>query len=154
MIIAISGTPATGKTKVAKELSKKYKLKYIDLSSIKKNKLYESYDKSLKTYIIDIEKVKKFLIKLIKENKNLIIDSHLSHLLNKKYIDLCIITKCDIKVLKKRLVKRKYPEKKARENLDAEILDTCLVEAKEKKHNIKVIDTTKDLNKKELELNI
>ena len=33
------------------------------------------------------------------------------------------------------------------ENLDAEIFDVCLEEAKEKGHEVIVIDLTKDINK-------
>ena len=47
-----------------------------------------------------------------------------------------------VKGIKKRLVKRKYSKEKIRENLDAEILDVCLVEALENKHKVKVVDTT------------
>ncbi|MBI2499714.1 AAA family ATPase [Candidatus Woesearchaeota archaeon] len=106
MIIIVTGSVGTGKTKIAKEIAKKYNLKYLDLNElIIKNKLYEKYDKRLKTHIVDIKKLNNFLIKLIKKEKNLVIDSHLSHYLNKKYVDLCIVTKCDIKV--KKIFKRK-----------------------------------------------
>jgi adenylate kinase len=148
MIICVSGSVASGKTEVAKLIAKKYKLKYVDVNKlIKKHKLYEKYDRKLKTYVVGIKKLNNFLIKLIKKNKNLVIDSHLSHYLPKKYIDLCVITKCNLKVLEKRLKKRKYSKEKIRENLDAEIFDVCLNEAREKKHKIKIIDTTKGLKK-------
>lgn len=144
MIIIISGSVGTGKTYIAKLISKKYKLKYIDVNRIiKYNKLYDSYHKKLKTYEVDIKKLNKVLIKLIKKENNLVIDSHLSHYLPKRYVDLCIITKCDLKTLKKRLEKRKYSKEKIRENLDAEIFDVCLTEAEEKGHRIKIIDSTK-----------
>ena len=78
-----------------------------------------------------------------KSKKLLVIDSHLSHYLPKKYVKLCVVTKCDLKVLKKRLEKRKYSKGKVRENLDAEIFDVCLNEAKELGHKVKVVDTTK-----------
>lgn len=155
MIIILTGSVGTGKTKVAKIIAKKYNLKYVDLNGlIIKNKLYEKYDRKLKTYIVDIKKLNRYLIKLVKKEKNLVIDSHLSHYLDNKYVDLCIVTKCDINILKKRLMKRRYSKEKIRENLDAEIFDACLVEALENKHKIKVIDTTKGLNKKDLEFGI
>lgn len=155
VIIIVTGTPATGKTKIAKLISKKYKLKYVDVGKlVKDNKVYDKYDKKLRTYIVDVKKLNKSLMNLIKKEKNLVLDSHLTHYLDKKYVDLCIVTKCDIKVLKKRLEKKKYPKEKIRENLDSEILDVCLVESLEKGYKVKVIDTTKGLNKKDLELNI
>ncbi|MBU2633650.1 MAG: adenylate kinase family protein [Nanoarchaeota archaeon] len=141
--IIVTGSAATGKTTIAKKLAKEKNYKYIDPNQlIKKHKLYESYNRKLKTYEVDTKKLNKFLTNLIKTSKdNLIIDSHLSHYLPKKYVNLCIITKCNLKELKKRLEKRKYNKKKIRENLDAEILDTCLIEAKH--HKIKIIDTSK-----------
>ena len=51
--------------------------------------------------------------------------------------------------LEKRLQERKYSKKKIRENLDAEIYQICLNEAKEKKHKLIVFDTSKRTSKKE-----
>jgi len=143
-IIIVSGTPGTGKTELAKELAKQLKYKYIDINKvIDKNKLIESYDKEKDTNVINEKKLVKALIKIIKEKKDLIIDSHLSHYIPAKHIDLCIITKCDLKILKKRLEKKGYKRKKVRENLDAEIFDICFNEAIELKHKVLAIDTSK-----------
>ena len=64
----------------------------------------------------------------------------------RKYADLCIVTKCGIKELNKRLKKKKFHQSKIKENIEAEIFDVCLNEAKERKHKIIVIDTTKHFN--------
>src|SRR3989344_2139205 len=130
--IIISGTPGTGKTTLEKKLNAKC-LYLGDL--IKKQKLAESYDRKDRCYVVDIKKLNKAIIKETnKEKKNktktLIIDSHLSHYIPKKYVNLCIITKCDLKKLSKRLKKKKYSKAKVRENLDCEIFDICLNEAK------------------------
>ena len=147
MIIIVSGTPGTGKTTLSKKLAKKIDYKYLDVAKlIKEKNLQEFYDKKRKTYVIDVKKLNPILIKLIKKSQNLIIDSHLSHYLPKKYIDLCIITKCSLKTLEKRLKKKRYIKEKIRENLDCEIFDICLNEAKEKGHKILIIDTTKGIN--------
>jgi len=140
--IIVSGTPATGKTTLAKKLAKKHKLKYIDVNKIiKQHKLSEGFDKKRNCEIIDIKKLNKILIELIKTSgKQLIIDSHLSHYLPKKYVDRCIITKCSLKELQKRLKKRKYSKEKIGENIQAEIFDICLDEAK--KHSPEVIFTS------------
>lgn len=149
MIICITGTAATGKTTLAKILKKELKYEYLDAKRlIKENKLYDYYDRKDKTYVVDTNKLNKLLIRKIKNSKkSLIIDSLLSHYLPKKYVDLCIVTKCELKELKKRLEKRKYSREKVRENLDAEIFDICLNEAKEKNHYTFVIDTTKGIKK-------
>jgi adenylate kinase len=144
MIIIITGTPGTGKTTLAKKTAKQKKLKYIDVNKIiKENNISEGFDKKRKCEIIDTKKLNKSLIKMINEQKNLMIDSHLSHCLPKKYVDLCIVTKCDLKTLEKRLKKRKYSKSKIRENIDAEIFDTCRIEALESGHKVKVVWTDK-----------
>jgi len=158
-VIIVTGTPGTGKTTLSKKLAKKLNFHYIDINKvIKKYGISEGYDKKRKTKIIDVKKLNKALVKEINNykkttknsNKNikngLVIDSHLSHYLPRKYVDLCIVVKCELKELERRLKKKNYSKNKVRENLDAEIFDVCLNEAKENKHKIIVIDTTKGIN--------
>jgi|SRR3989344_6063370 len=142
-IICVTGSVGTGKTRFAENLAKKKNYKYLNLTDfVKKNKLTEYYDRKRKTYDIDIKKLNKALIKYIKDSKeNLIIDGHLSHYLPKKYVDLCCVCKTDLKKLKKRLERRKYNKLKIQENLECEIFDVCLNEARELKHKIKIIYT-------------
>ena len=82
----------------------------------------------------------------IKKIKGIIIDSHLSHYLPRKYVDFCIVTKCDIEELNKRLKIKKFHKNKIQENLQAEIFNVCYNEALEKKHRVFVVDTTKGFN--------
>jgi len=146
--IIVTGSVGSGKTTISKKLAKKLNLKYTDVNKlITKNKLSSGYDKKRKCKIIEIKKLNKFLINMIKNSKeNLIIDSHLSHYLPRKYVDLCIVTKCDIKTIEKRLKKRKYDKNKIKENIECEIFNNCLIEAKQKKHKVFVINTTKSIN--------
>jgi adenylate kinase len=144
-VICVTGTPGTGKTTVAKKIAREKGYVYLDVKElIKKNNLAERKDKKRGCVIVDEKKLVRLLSKIIKESqdKGIVIDSHLSHYLSSKLVDLCVVTKCDITVLNKRLLKRKYPAKKRRENLDAEIFSICLLEAVDKGHNVKVVDTT------------
>ena len=144
--IIVSGCVGTGKSKIAKKISKEKNYKYVDITKlIKKYNLSEGYDKKRKSLIVDTKKLNKVLIGLIKNSKEtLIIGGHLSHYLDKEYVKLCIITKCNLKELKRRLEKRGYSKSKIRENLDAEIFDTCRIEALERKHKVKIIYTSKN----------
>ena len=149
-IIAITGTPGTGKTALARELSLFTHYELVDVASfIKKHRISKEYDKNRKTQVIDINKLNKALIRAVKAKitqkkgiKGIIIDSHLSHFLPSAFIDACIVTTCSLKVLRKRLALKGYNASKIRENLDSEIFDTCLSEAAEK-HKILVVDTSK-----------
>ena len=149
-VICVTGTPGTGKTIIAKKLAEKYGFQYFDVTkAISTNKLAEGYDKKRKTKVVDTQKLNKFLIKHIgrlkadRKIKGIVIDSHLSHCLPKKYANLVVVAKCGIKELGKRLKKRRYPEAKIKENLQAEIFDVCYNEALLGKHKIMNIDTTK-----------
>lgn len=151
-IIIVSGTPGTGKTTLSKKLSKKLDFYYLDVNKlISRNRLAEGYDNKRKTKIVNVKKLSKSVINEIKKlNKNkingAIIDSHLSHYLPRRYVDKCIVTKCGIKELNKRLKKKKFSNDKIKENLQAEIFGICYNEALERKHKIMVIDTTKNFN--------
>lgn len=145
-IIIVTGTPGTGKTRIAKSLSKLFNYVYIDVNKIiNKNKnIVVGYDKKRKSKIVDEKKLSRLLIEYIKEKKadGAVVDSHLSHYLPKKYVDLCIVTKCsNLKLLERRLKRRGYSKEKIRENLDSEIFQICYVEAKEAGHNVIVVDT-------------
>ena len=152
--IIVTGTPCTGKTTLAKTLAKKLNFNYIDANKIvKKYNIAEGYDKKRNTRIVDVYKLNKILIKEInkikKSNKKIngiIIDSHLSHFFPRKYADFCIVTKCGIKELNKRLKRKKFNKEKIKENLQAEIFDICYNEALERKHKVIVVDTSKSFN--------
>jgi adenylate kinase len=171
MIIAISGTPGVGKTYFAKRLSKVTygNLEYFDLNKyIKDQKLYDSYDKKVKTYDVDIEMLKKIvnptliknksrnkmmdsmigktfkndsllkmLKKLPKNEEGIIVDSHLSHFLESDY---CIIVRTDLKKLYNRLKKRKYSKAKIKDNIESEIFEVCLDDARKLKRNVIIVD--------------
>lgn len=143
MVIVVTGVPGTGKTEIAIAIAKRMKLKYVDVNKVvKDHKLIESYDEERKTNVVDEKKLVKILVEMIKKDKNLVIDSHLAHEIPSEYVELCVVTKCELKELQKRLKKRGYIPEKVRENMDAEIFDLCLNEAKEKGHKLLIIDTT------------
>ena len=117
MIIIVTGTPGTGKTTHAKALAKRERYTYVDVNEvIKKNN---------------------------KKINGIIIDSHLSHYLAPELVDRCMVMRCsDLKKLRKRLKKRGYSLQKIKENLEAELMETCLQEAMEKGHRVEIIDGT------------
>lgn len=137
-VVVISGTPGVGKSVLAKGL---VRLGFVRLDVSKHyDEISIGYDKVKKCYDVDLKKFER-LVKRLNTSEKLVIDSHVAHLLPKKLVDLCIVLVCsDLKELEKRLVKRKYSKEKIKENLDAEIFQVCVVEAKEKGHKVVVVD--------------
>jgi len=138
-VIVISGTPGVGKSALARSLKGFTRLDlhehYKDIST--------QYNRSKQCYDVDMKKFEKLVKEKLKES-DLVIDSHIAHLLPKKLVDLCVILTCsNLKKLEKRLVSRKYSKKKIRENLDSEIFQECLMGAKKKDHKVLVFDVSK-----------
>ena len=147
LLIAITGSPGVGKSTLAKFLTKRLGFDRLDLHHYYKQ-ISTGYNHSKQSYDIDYKKFEKLVREKVKQSKKgLIVDSHISHLLPKKLVDLCIVLTCsDLKRLESRLKQRNYSKKKIRENLDAELFQVCLMEAKEKGHRVLVYDVNKGVN--------
>ena len=151
ILIVITGSPGVGKSTLAKYLAKKLKLDRLDLHYYYK-RVSTGYNRSKQSYDIDNDKFQnRAKEKLMLSKKGLIIDSHSSHLLPRKLVDICIALTCsNLKKLKTRLRKRNYSKKKIKENLDAEIFQICLMEAKEKRHTVLVFDVAEVMDKNKI----
>ncbi len=145
-VIALTGTPGAGKTSVAKELSKKGWV-HLELNKlVEKQKLYSGWDKKRKTWIVNEKKLEKFVGNFIKENpeKNIVVDSHISHILPAKFFSEVFVLRCVPAVLKKRLKSKKWSREKIRENVEAEIIGLIEWEAKKKHRKVFVINLRKN----------
>lgn len=141
MIVAITGTPGTGKSSVCELLEKEYPVIHVN-ELVKEKGFYVGVDDKRDCLIADTEKISEYIHanqKKMGENQVLIVESHLSHQLSP---DLTIVLKADISVLKSRLEKKGFGKRKIEENIEAEIMDVILVEAVEICKKINIIDTT------------
>jgi adenylate kinase len=142
MIIAITGTPGTGKTSVAQILKEK-KFNVIDFNKIaNEQKFFLGIDKKRNSKIIDTEKFDSYLNNWINKKEISFVEGHLSHLL--KNVDYVILLRMHPEKLKKNLLKKKWLKEKIKENIEAELLDIILCEAIEihGANSIFEIDTT------------
>ena len=147
VVIAVTGCVGSGKTTLSKKLSKDLKLKYVDVNKVINDYgLRKEYDKEKKCWVVDIPKLNKALMRVVKKEAGVVVDSHLSHYLPKSVVSLCIVVRCELKVLKKRLKGRKYPVDKVKENLECEVFDICTSEALHNKHNVLVVSGERDLD--------
>jgi len=138
MIIAISGTPGTGKTAVAKRVAKETGFEYASLNELaEKMNLYEGFDRERNAKIVSTERISEAVKKRRKDN--IVIESHYAQ---DVYSDLLIILTCELKELKKRLTEKGWPERKINENMEAEIMEVCRQDAYEEGKKFFVVDNT------------
>jgi len=130
-LIYVGGTPGVGKTTVAKEVARKLGIKYVNLAELAVSEgLVTGYDAERKAHIIDEEAVKRRLRKLASE-ESAVVDTHVATAVPSELVDVAVVLRLDPRELKKRLEARDYPPAKVMENVQAEILDSCLIEAVE-----------------------
>jgi len=119
MRIIITGTPGTGKSQVARELSKGLSLELIDLKKVvHRNHLLGA------RHEVDIKKLARALVAELKGKKGYVIEGHLACEM-KLPADYIFILRSSPEALQRRFKKRRYPGKKIEENIEAELLDYC-----------------------------
>jgi adenylate kinase len=146
-VILITGTPAVGKTTIAKKLAKQLNAEYINLTEMaRKEQLILEQDKERETEVIDETKMKRSLKNLIAQKEtDIVIDGHYAAAVTPKKISthVFVLRRSPLQ-LRESMSQRGYSERKQAENLEAEVLDVCLVEALQNQEKTKVceIDTT------------
>jgi adenylate kinase len=130
MIIAITGTPGTGKTSISRIIEKDG-FEVIDFNKVAcERNFLNGKDEKRDSNIVDIKRFDDFIKKNYSGKEIVFIEGHLSHLL--KCIDKVIILRCHPNLLRKNLSKKGWKETKIKENIEAEILDVILCEVVEK----------------------
>jgi adenylate kinase len=132
-VILITGTPCTGKTTLAKQLTTKLNASYINLTEFANtHNLTLGEDKKRKTTIINEEKMRRKLAETINttDNTTIIIDGHYASAVTPPNLTTHVfVLRRNPKELKQQMQKCGFEGAKLWENLAAEILDTCLIEA-------------------------
>ncbi|RLI84468.1 NMP kinase [Archaeoglobales archaeon] len=151
MIVALSGTPGTGKTSVADHLSSFYEVRSVSDLAKKMDCILDEEDENGKVLVIDTECLSKKISSFRGKYKDevLVIEGHLAHLLPS---DVIIVLRCNPIKLKERLSKKEWTTEKVLENVEAELLDVILVEALETSNNVYEIDTSDKTIKKVSEI--
>ncbi len=132
-VILITGTPCIGKTTTAMQLAAKVNADYINLTDFAKvYNLILGEDNERETTIIDEEAMQQKLGEIIKAsaNGNIIVDGHYASAVTPTdQVTNVFVLRRNPKELKKFMQKCGFNDAKLYENLSAEILDSCLIEA-------------------------
>ena len=136
MLVALTGTPGTGKSSVAAELERRgYTIVLLDRFA-EEHKLISGFDEARGTKEVDVEALDR---ELRVPAKLTFLVAHYAHLLR---VNLAIVLRCRPRVLADRLRARGWAERKVRENVEAEAIDVILQEAVERGPPVYEVDTT------------
>ncbi|TPX15147.1 uncharacterized protein E0L32_004705 [Thyridium curvatum] len=151
--IIVTGTPGVGKTTHCEALAQRTGLRHLSVNQVVKDKgCHEGYDDEYQSWIVDEDKLLDAIEDDAKEG-GCIIDWHACDLFPRSWIDLVVVLRVDSETLYDRLAERKYPEKKMQENIDSEIMEVLLQEARESYDEEIVVELTSNTSD-EMESNV
>jgi adenylate kinase len=130
-VIAISGTPGTGKTAVGSVLAKRLNAEFVELGQIvKEQQFHHGEDVTRGTLIADLSKLQDYLVSQFRMmNQQFVVVGHFADLVPTKYLKALVVLRCHPIILARRLEARQWSAKKILENIQAEILGTCVSDA-------------------------
>jgi len=127
MIIALTGTPGTGKSAVAALLSDEHGYRVVDVNeTARESGCVLGHDSERDSDIVDIDALRDILVDISDADGDVVLEGHLSHHLK---VDMVVILRCRPTELVNRLEEKGFSPKKTRENLEAEVVDVVLVES-------------------------
>ena len=143
-VILVTGTPCVGKTTLAKGLTEELNGEYVNLTELAESQgLILEKDQQRDTLVIDDAKMRRRLKKLIEKSSNtsVIIDGHYAAAVTPKMLVTNVfVLRRNPEQLREFMIKRGYNQQKQSENLSAEILDVCLMEALQKQDKEKICE--------------
>ena len=131
-VIIVTGTPGTGKTALSKELAKAIEARYINLTQfVSKRGLYREIDRERGSKIIDLTRTRAALTRELRTiSGSVIVDTHNPEgILPRQIVRRVFVLRCHPKILEARLRRKRWKSSKIRENVLAEIVDSCLIAA-------------------------
>jgi adenylate kinase len=131
-VILVTGTPCVGKTFLAKQCAERLDAFYVNLTDYAtQNSLTLGEDTQRGTVIVDEEKMRQALAVTINTSVcSVVVDGHFAASVVPDGLSTCVfVLRRNPVELKEFMKKEGFSEEKMFENLSAEILDVCLVEA-------------------------
>ncbi|KAL8944409.1 MAG: hypothetical protein Q9216_000460 [Gyalolechia sp. 2 TL-2023] len=128
--VIVTGTPGVGKTSLCKALLDTTDLQHLPVNRIaKEGECHEGWDEDMKSWIVDEDKLLD-AIEVEINHGGCLIDWHACDLFPESWIDLVVVLRSHSTVLYDRLAARNYTGPKLQENMDAEIMEVLLAEAR------------------------
>lgn len=155
--ILITGTPGVGKSALSALIAERLRMRLINVGElVKQHSCHEGMDTEFDSYILDEDKLLDIMEpmmiafetennengsseaddsdedddSILPKNGN-VVDFHSCDFFPERYFDLILVLRASTDVLFDRLVKRGYSDKKRDENMECEIMQVVLSEARE-----------------------
>jgi adenylate kinase len=142
-IIVITGVPGTGKTTISTLLAAELKAEHIELTRLVKGEGFsQGWDKERATTIADLKALRQAIANIIDHSTgDVVVDGHYSpEVAPRHQTTLVVVLRRAPWVLKEELKARGYSPRKVRENVEAELLGMCLVDALNAQDPTKVME--------------
>lgn len=129
--ILVTGTPGTGKSSFCASLAVNLGVRHINLGEFAKERnLMHGYDDNLQCHYLHEDAVLDELEQIMGIG-GVLLDHHSCDWFPERWIQLVVVLRASTHVLYDRLAERKYSQKKLTENMEAEIMQVLLDEARE-----------------------
>jgi adenylate kinase len=134
--VLITGTPGVGKSSTAELMAETLGMQHVNVGDlINEHKCYEGRDEELDTNVLDEDKILDILEPIFEEavenGVSIVADFHVCEMFPERWFDLVLVLRARTEVLFDRLTERGYNEKKRQENMESEIMQVILEEARE-----------------------
>ena len=155
--ILITGTPGTGKTATAALCASTIMgggvLTHVDCSKlVVEKRLHTERNEEFDTWMLDDDALCDELEEQMAKGGN-IIDFHTVDFFPERWFDLVLVLRTDNTILYDRLQKRNYSQKKITENIECEIMQVLLEEARES-YSLNIVHEVRSDNVDDLENNV
>jgi len=130
-ILVVAGTPGVGKSSISSILASRLRGFHINLTKlVKDEELNSGYDNRRETLLVDVDKVRQKVKKMLKDMSGyIIVEGHFAmDIVASKDVSLAFVLRRNPWELRKTLRERGFEESKVIENVAAEILDVCLID--------------------------
>ena len=144
--LLIGGTPGTGKTEIASSVAEALNAKLVSVSELARD--YDciiEHDSERDTGIIDEDCIVEALIDILDTlDGPLVIEGHYIDLVPSEFVSDVFILRTHPATLMARLMEREYSKEKIDENVEAEVIGVCQMDALDSfgEDIVKEIDTT------------
>ncbi|KAL4592201.1 hypothetical protein LXL04_005188 [Taraxacum kok-saghyz] len=129
--ILVTGTPGTGKTTTSAALAEATNLRHINIGDlVRDKKLHDGWDDELECYVINEDLVCDELEEIMEGGGN-IVDHHGCDFFPERWFDRVVVLQTENSILFDRLSKRGYTGAKLTNNIECEIFQVLLEEAKD-----------------------